>query len=200
MHMMISEVVNEVGTKSVKTGREMYVICDISWTVYRGEEGTSSNTVDMDNCKIFTSVVTGANKFGLDYPLSSFVMNWLSNRYEPMYEGAVIVYLLMHKWEEEIHPSNTHAHKSTVVWIGSCDKHSVIAWIFAMPYRIGSNKLVVHACSSTEVTWSIVSGSCRVIYENAAIELRAIVKRDFCRINVVSDSVLIKEEVPDKRR
>ena len=91
MHMVIGIVVNKVSVECIKRSRKMEVIREVSRAIYRREQGTTSDAINMDDCKIFAMVVTITQKFGLNHPLPSLLMNRVPNKGKPMYKCTVVV-------------------------------------------------------------------------------------------------------------
>jgi len=69
VHVVISVVVNEVGVKCVKRSREMKSVREVSRAIHRREQGTTSNAINMNHCKMFMTILAITHELGLDHPL-----------------------------------------------------------------------------------------------------------------------------------
>ena len=116
---MIGMVINKVAAKCIKGIREMKGIREKSSAIHRWKQGTMSNAVYMNHCKIWESVMAIANELRLNNPLASFVMHWFTNRYKPVNKRTVVVHTLINKWEEQVHPPHTHSQEAIMVQVSS---------------------------------------------------------------------------------
>lgn len=117
MHMVIGVVVDKVGVERIKRNGEMEVIREVTRAIYRREQGTPSNAINMDDREMFATIVLLTHRLGCNHPLPSLLVNRVPNREKPMHKCAVVVSPLVDEREKEVHPGNTHAPKTIKICI-----------------------------------------------------------------------------------
>ena len=194
---MIGMVINKVAAKCIKGIREMKGIREKSSAIHRWKQGTMSNAVYMNHCKIWESVMAIANELRLNNPLASFLMHWFTNRYKPVNKRTVVVHTLINKWEEQVHPPHTHSQEAIMVQVSSHKDH-VMLYSLSVPQGVVLNEFMVYPTCSTKIAGSIESSDGRVVDMYLTIELRAISKWDWHGVEIGIGCGLFKQKMPNE--
>ena len=199
MHVVMGVAVNKVSVECIKRDREVEIIREVTRAIYRWEQGTTSNAINMDDHEMFTMIVILTNRLRCNHPLPSLLMNRVPNRDKPMYKCTVVVSPLVDEWKKEVHPGNTHAPKPIMICIRH-HKDSVTVCSILVPWGIWADKLMVHASRSAKVTGSIEPGDSRMVYMYATTELGAISELNEHWVEIRVGVELLKEKASDKLR